>query len=181
MPKSSRVGRVFKLLSLISLLVLIVYALLLVFGVLNPILHLKYLLLVCSFTFTLIPIGLISSMCKINNLLRVIGYFILSFPFLIIAFGTFSYTVLIENVYPFLGGSIFQIGTTVCLLNGSSNDNGKSVLYRILNVFNFSLFVAVALIAFFEIELILNSIILFFLALLISVLSLVGLFNKKAQ
>src|SRR5690554_1172598 len=103
-------NRTFLMLSIMSFLALVTYSLLMVFNVLNPIIHLKNLLIVFSMFFTFLSLGLFTFKVELSNLQFYLFVVLLILPVFTPLMGLISGEAYTKYWKLFVGGMIFQIG-----------------------------------------------------------------------
>ncbi|WP_159038402.1 hypothetical protein [Brumimicrobium mesophilum] len=167
------------MLSIISFLALVTYSLLMVFNVLNPILHLKYLIVLVSILFTLLSLGLFIS----NNEVRKISYFLfviaLILPASIPLIGLMAVEMYSDYWKLFIGGTIFQIGTGIYSILGGLMKGPLTPIKRFLVLFNYFLFTIMAFNSIFNANVLSQDMHYIVIGVIASVLSLILLLFKK--
>lgn len=172
-------NRIFSLLSGISFLAIVVIAVLMAFGVINPINWLKYLVLFCSTFLTFFSLGTFIKRSALSKGGTILVALLLLIPCLVPLLAIYE-TEIITNFWKlFIGGSIFQIGTAIFVLMGGFIRKGSVHIYQILNILNYALFLILTLILVFNFVEILNRNLLLLFGGVLSVLSLFLVFFKR--
>jgi hypothetical protein len=160
-------------------LALAIYALLMVFQVLNPIIHLKYLLIVFSLFFTFLSLGLFTYRKKVNNFLYFIYIVLLVLPVFTPLLGLISADAYTQYWKLFAGGMIFQIGTGIYALSGGFVNDGIVSSLKALSILNYSLFLFLAVILFFDITLLMQGVVFSIVGGIVTLLSLLIIALRK--
>lgn len=172
-------NRTFSILSVLSFLALAIYSFLIVLGVLNPIIHFKFILVVFSLFFTFTSLGLFIHRQEVSKLQLIVLVFLLTLPVFTPLIGLFAPDAYTQFWKLFLGGMIFQIGTGVYAILGGFIRKGISSSLKIITVVNYVLFLFLAFIFLFDIILLMHRLIFGIVGGIASLLSLLILFLRK--
>ncbi len=172
-------NRSFSILSIMSLLTLVIYSLLMVFEVLNPIIHVKFLVIVFSLFFTFLSLGLFLYRQEINRLRHTVIVILLILPVFTPLMGVISAEAYLDYWKLFIGGMIFQMGTGIYALLGGFVKNGISSSLKVIAIINYSLFLFLSAILFFDISVLMEGIVFVTIGIAVSLLSLLIVLLRK--
>jgi len=172
-------NRSFSILSISSFMALVIYALLMVFEVLNPIIHLKYLVIFFSLFFTFISLGLFTYRQEVSKLQYLLFVILLILPVFTPLMSLISAEAYTAYWKLFVGGMIFQIGTGIYALLGGFIKKGISPGLKVLAFINYVLFLFLAFIYFFDITILMGGIVFGIVGGVVSFLSLMIVLLRK--
>lgn len=172
-------NRSFSILSIMSFLTLVIYSLLMVFEVLNPIIHVKFLVIVFSLFFTFLSLALFLYRQEINRLKHTVIIILLILPVFTPLMGMISAEAYLDYWKLFIGGMIFQMGTGIYALLGGFVKNGISSSLKVIAIINYSLFLFLSAILFFDISVLMEGIVFVTIGIAVSLLSLLIVLLRK--
>jgi len=167
------------MLSIMSFLTLVIYSLLMAFDVINPIVHLKYLIVVISFFFTSMSMGLFIFNSGANNLQNTLFIIVLILPVLIPLVGLLYSEAYASYWKLFIGGTIFQIGTGIYSVLGGFMKKSLTKTMRSLVVLNYFLFLVMSFNLIFDLSILSTTILYIIIGVTVSLLSLILVVVKK--
>lgn len=172
-------NRTFSTLSILSFLTLVIYSLLMVFGVLNPVIHLKYLLIVISLFLTFLSLGLFIHREEVSKLQFFLIIVLLILPVFTPLMGLISAEAYADYWKFFVGGMIFQIGTGIYALIGGFIKKGIASPLKTVAIINYTLFLFLAFVLFFDITFFMNGFVFIPVGSIASILSLLIVALRK--
>lgn len=164
-------NNIYRYLAILSSIGVALLILLMVFGAVNVLNNIKFLVAICTLFLTFASIHWTIKRNVLPRIYVGLLLLLLLFPLIVLLIGMLNPDSFPDLWRVFLGGSIFQIGTSIYALLDGFSRRKTSQIQKYLSKINYTLFLFLAFVSAFDITLLTNVNLFFVLGSLASLLS----------